>query len=53
MHNHLSESTQEILPSEIIEMPSIQNNHGTPSSVKKYTEYFKKTIRRLGVRIVY
>ena len=49
MYNNLSESTDAIVPNEIVEMPPIQNNNDTPSAIK-YTEYFKKTVRRLGVR---
>ena len=49
MYNNLSESTDAIVPNEIVEMPPIQNNNDTPSA-NKYTDYFKKTIRRLGVR---
>ena len=48
MHNHLSESTEDILPSAKIEMPSFQN--AQPSSVNKNTKYFKSTVRGLGVR---
>jgi len=47
MYNNLSESTDAIVPNEIIEKPPIQNNNDT-SQINKYTEYFKKTVRRLG-----
>jgi len=46
MHNHLSESTEDILPSAKIEMPSFQN--AQPSPVNKNTKYFKSTVRGLG-----
>ena len=50
MHKHLSESTEEILPSAKIEMPSFQNENAQSSSVNKNTKYFKTTVRGLGVR---
>ena len=50
MQNHLSESTEEILPSAKIEMPSFQKENAHSSSVNKNTKLFKSTVRGLGVR---
>ena len=49
MENHLSESTQEILPSAKIDMPANQNDKAVTSSVNRNTMCFKSTVRRLGV----
>jgi len=48
MQNHLSESTEEILPSAKIEMPSFQKENAHSSSVNKNTKLFKSTVRGLG-----
>ena len=50
MHNNLSKSTEEILPSVKIEMPSFQKENAQSSSVNKNTKLFKSTVRGLGVR---
>ena len=49
MHNHLSESTEEILPSAKVEMPSLHKEN-SQSSVNKNIKLFKSTVRGLGVR---
>ena len=49
MQNHLSESTQEILPNTKIEIPPFQNIR-VSSSENNNKMYSKKTVRRLGVR---
>ena len=53
MQNHLSESTEEILPSAKIEMPSFQKENTQSSPVNKNTKLFKNTVRGLGVRNKY
>ena len=45
MKNHLSESTQEILPDAKIQI----ENENSSSSENKNTKYFKKTVKGLGV----
>ena len=49
MKNHLSESTQEILPDAKIQMPHNQNESSS-SSENENAKYFKKTVKGLGVR---
>ena len=47
MHNYLSESTDKFY-----QVRKFKSNNHDASSVKKYTEYFKKTVQRRGVKYI-
>jgi len=51
MKNHLSESTQEILPDAKIQMPHNQNESSS-SSENENAKYFKKTVKGLGITTI-